>query len=419
MLKQILSRENLLQAIWRVEKNKGSHGIDQMPVQNLRVHLKENWTILKQQLETGTYQPQPVRRVEIPKPDGGKRKLGIPTVTDRFLQQAIAQVLTKVYDPQFSDHSYGFRPQRRGHDAVRKARGYIQEGCRWVVDMDLEKFFDKVHHDRLMRTLSKRINDPRVLTLIRRYLQAGVMEQGLVQSNTEGTPQGGPLSPLLSNIVLDEWDKELERRGLHFVRYADDCQIYVRSKRAGQRVRQNMTEFLEGKLKLKVNQQKSAIDRPWRRKFLGFSFTSHKKRPKVRIPKESIKRLKDRIRSLTSRKENISMETRIERLNRYLIGWIGYYQLTEAPSVLKQIDSWIQRRLRMIRWKEWKLVKTRYRELQRFGVKKEKAWEWANTRKAYWRIANSPILHRTLGNRYWGSQGLESLFIRYQFSRMT
>ncbi|WP_079710295.1 group II intron reverse transcriptase/maturase [Paraliobacillus ryukyuensis] len=419
MLEQILSRENLLQAIWRVEKNKGSHGVDQMPVQNLRAHLKENWPILKQQLETGTYQPQPVRRVEIPKPDGGKRKLGIPTVTDRFLQQAIAQVLTKVYDPQFSEHSYGFRPQRRGHDAVKKARGYIQEGFRWVVDMDVEKFFDKVHHDRLMRTLSKRIDDPRVLKLIRSYLQAGVMEEGLVQPNTEGTPQGGPLSPLLSNIVLDEWDKELERRGLHFVRYADDCQIYVRSKRAGQRVRQNMTKFLEGKLKLKVNQQKSAIDRPWRRKFLGFSFTSHKKKPKIRIPKESIKRLKDRIRSLTSRKERISMETRIERLNRYLIGWIGYYQLTEAPSVLKQIDSWIQRRLRMIRWKEWKLVKTRYRKLQRFGVKKEKAWEWANTRKAYWRIANSPVLHRTLGNRYWGSQGLESLFIRYQFSRLT
>ncbi|ENH95608.1 transposase [Gracilibacillus halophilus YIM-C55.5] len=272
MLEQILSRGNLLQALQRVEKNKGSHGVDDMPVRNLRAHIVEHWDDIKQQLEMGTYRPQPVRRVEIPKPDGGKRKLGIPTVTDRLLQQAMAQILTQVYDPTFSEHSYGFRPKRRGHDAVRKAKEYIKEGYRWVVDMDLAKFFDKVHHDRLMRTLSKRIEDKRVLRLIRRYLQAGVMENGLIQPNTEGTPQGGPLSPLLSNIVLDEWDKELERRGLRFVRYADDCQIYVRSKRAGERVRNTMTTFLENRLKLKVNQEKSAVGRPWKRKFFGFLF---------------------------------------------------------------------------------------------------------------------------------------------------
>src|SRR5690606_9878700 len=241
MLELILSRENLIQALKRVERNKGSHGVDGMPVQNLRAHIMEHWASIRTQLETGSYYPQPVRRVEIPKPNGGVRKLGIPTVLDRFLQQAIAQVLTAIYDPTFSNHSYGFRPNKRGHDAVREARSYVQKGYRWVIDMDLEKFFDKVNHDRLMRTLSQRIKDPRVLKVIRRYLQAGVMEDGLVSPNLEGTPQGGPLSPLLSNIVLDELDKELEKRGLHFVRYADDCNIYVRSKRAGIRVMKSIT----------------------------------------------------------------------------------------------------------------------------------------------------------------------------------
>ena len=269
MLERILSRENLIQALTRVERNKGSHDVDDMPVQNLRAHIMEHWASIREQLETGTYYPQSVRRVEIPKPNGGKRKLGIPTVMDRFLQQAIAQVLTTIYDPTFSNHSYGFRPNRRGHDAVREARSYIKQGYRWVIDMDLEKFFDKVNHDRLMR--SQRVKDPRVLQLIRRYLQAGIMEDGLVHPNTEGAPQGGPLSPLLSNIVLDELDKELEKRGLRFVRYADDCNIYVRSKRAGLRVMENITKFIEGKLKLKVNEQKSAVDRPWKRKFLGTS----------------------------------------------------------------------------------------------------------------------------------------------------
>lgn len=419
MLENILSRENLILALKRVERNKGSHGVDEMPVQNLRAHIMEHWASIRGQLEEGTYYPQPVRRVEIPKSNGGMRKLGIPTVLDRFIQQAIAQVLTTIYDPTFSKHSYGFRPNRRGHDAVREARSYIKDGYRWVIDIDLEKFFDKVHHDRLMRTLSQRVKDSRVLKLIRRYLQAGIMDGGMVQPNTEGAPQGGPLSPLLSNIVLDELDKELEKRGLRFVRYADDCNIYVRSRRAGLRVMKSMVEFIEGKLKLKVNEQKSAVDRPWRRKFLGFSFTSHKANPRIRISKESIKRFKQRVKELTSRKKSMNMKDRIEKLNRYLVGWLGYYQLAETPSIFGNLDGWIRRRLRMIRWKEWKKVKTKYKNLMKLGINKGKAWEWANSRKAYWRIAKSPILSRALGNKYWSRQGLKRLLQRYQTIRWT
>ncbi|BAM46177.1 reverse transcriptase/maturase [Amphibacillus xylanus NBRC 15112] len=302
MMEQILSRPNLLKAIKRVEKNKGSHGIDQMPTTDLRVYVMENWHTMREQLLSGTYQPQPVRRVEIPKPNGGVRKLGIPTVTDRLIQQAIAQQLTLVFDPTFSEFSYGFRPNRRAHTAVKQARAYIEEGYRWVVDMDLEKFFDKVHHDRLMARLATRIKDKVLLHLIRQFLQAGVMENGLVSPMTEGTPQGGPLSPLLSNIVLDELDKELEKRGHKFVRYADDFHIYVKSSRAGERVMESITTFIEKKLRLKVNREKSAVDRPWKRKLLGFSFTWNKKQPKIRLAEETIKRFKARIRQLTSRK---------------------------------------------------------------------------------------------------------------------
>lgn len=420
MLEQILSRENLMTALYRVERNKGSHGVDGMPVQNLRAHIVEHWASIREQLETGSYYPQPVRRYEIRKQEGGGvRKLGIPTVLDRFIQQAIAQVLTTIYDPNFSEYSYGFRPKRRGHDAVRKARAYMKDGYRWVIDMDLEKFFDKVNHDRLMRTLSQRVKDPKVLRLIRRFLQAGIMEDGLVHPNIEGAPQGGPLSPLLSNIVLDELDKELEKRGLNFVRYADDFHIYVRSKRAGLRVMESITDFIEKKLKLRVNKEKSAVDRPWRRKFLGFSFTIHKENPKIRIAKESIKRFKRRIRELTSRRKSMNMKDRMEKLNRYLVGWLGYYQLAETPTIFKKLDGWIRRRLRMIRWKEWKKVKTKYKNLMKCGIKKGKAWEWANTRKSYWRTANSPILDRALDDQYWSDQGLKSLANRYQTKRWT
>ena len=413
LLNQILSRENMLLALKRVEQNKGSHGVDMMPVQNLRLHIVENWLSIKEAILKGTYEPMPVRRVEIPKPDGGVRLLGIPTVTDRLIQQAIAQVLSKVYDPTFSENSYGFRPNRSAHDAVRKAKEYIRDGHRWVVDMDLEKFFDKVNHDRLMSTLAKRIQDKPLLKLIRKYLQSGVMINGVVSSTLEGTPQGGPLSPLLSNIVLDELDKELERRGHKFVRYADDCNIYVKSKRAGLRTMANIQRFIEGKLRLKVNEKKSAVDRPWKRKFLGFSFTSHKE-PKVRIAKESLKRMKNKVREITSRKMPYPMEYRIQKLNQYLMGWCGYFALADTKSIFLELDKWIRRRLRMCLWKNWKKPKTKIRNLIQLGVPQWQAYEWGNTRKSYWRISNSPILHRTLGNSYWRNQGLKSLEARYE-----
>ncbi len=418
LMDRILSRENLIEALKRVEKNKGSHGIDGMSVKSLRRHLYENWDTLCDSLRRGTYQPNPVRRVEIPKPNGGVRLLGIPTVTDRFIQQAIAQVLTPLFDPTFSEHSYGFRPNRRGHDAVRKARGYISEGYRWVIDMDLEKFFDKVNHDKLMGILASRIQDRLVLKLIRKYLQAGIMINGVVYDAEEGTPQGGPLSPLLSNILLDKLDKELERRGHKFVRYADDCNIYMKSKKAGERVMNSITCFIEQKLKLKVNREKSAVDRPWKRKFLGFSFTVNKI-PKVRIANESIKRLKAKIRELTSRSKPIPMEVRIEKLNQYLTGWCGYFALADTPSKFKEFDEWIRRRLRMIEWKQWKNPKTRVRKLKSLGVPDQKAYEWGNSRKKYWRIASSPILHKTLDNSYWSHRGLKSLYQRYEFLRHT
>ncbi|MEK4285511.1 MULTISPECIES: group II intron reverse transcriptase/maturase [unclassified Ureibacillus] len=413
LLNQILSRENMLQALKRVEQNKGSHGVDMMPVQNLRQHIVENWLSIKEAILKGTYEPMPVRRVEIPKPDGGVRLLGIPTVTDRLIQQAIAQVLSKVYDPTFSENSYGFRPNRSAHDAVRKAKEYIRDGHRWVVDMDLEKFFDKVNHDRLMGTLAKRIQDKPLLKLIRKYLQSGVMINGVVSSTLEGTPQGGPLSPLLSNIVLDELDKELERRGHKFVRYADDCNIYVKSKRAGLRTMASIQRFIEGKLRLKVNEKKSAVDRPWKRKFLGFSYTYHKE-PKVRIAKESLKRMKNKVREITSRKMPYPMEYRIQKLNQYLMGWCGYFALADTKSIFLELDKWIRRRLRMCLWKNWKKPKTKIRNLIQLGVPQWQAYEWGNTRKSYWRISNSPILHRTLGNSYWRNQGLESLEARYE-----
>lgn len=416
MLNQVLAKDNMLLALKRVERNKGKHGVDMMPVQTLRKHILENWSTIKAQIIVGTYQPQPVRRVEIPKPDGGVRLLGIPTVTDRLIQQAIAQTLTKVYDPTFSEFSYGFRPNRSAHDAVRQAKSYIEEGYRWVVDMDLEKFFDKVNHDRLMATLAKRIKDRNLLRLIRRYLQSGVMIGGVFSRTEEGTPQGGPLSPLLSNIVLDELDKELESRGHRFVRYADDSNIYVRSRRAGERTMKSIQYFIESKLRLKVNEGKSAVARPWERKFLGFSFTNNRI-PKIRVAKESIARLHKKVREITSRKKPFPMDYRIERLNQYLMGWSGYFSLAETPSIFTQLDRWIRRRLRMCLWKNWKKPQTKYRNLVQLGSPPNKAWEWANSRKGYWRVAKSPILHRNLDNSYWSHRGLKSLINRYKSLR--
>jgi len=411
-MEQVLTRENILEALSRVEWNKGSHGVDGMSVSELRPHMMEHWQEIREALLAGTYEPAPVRRVEIPKPNGGKRKLGIPTVQDRFIQQALHQALTPIFDPEFSEFSYGFRPGKQAHQAVRQARSYIREGYGWVIDLDLEKFFDRVNHDKLMHLIGKKVRDGRILHLIRRYLQAGIMENGLVTANREGTPQGGPLSPLLSNIMLDQLDKELERRGIRFVRYADDCMIFVKSRKAGMRVMESITHFIEKKLGLKVNREKTAIDRPWRRDYLGFSFTPGKD-VKIRIAKKSVKKFKQRVRELTCRSKSISMGHRIEKLNQYLMGWCGYFSLAETPSVFKALDGWIRRRLRMIVWKQWKRVRTRYRNLVRLGVHPEKAYIWANTRKSYWRISNSPILHKTLGNSYWNNQGLKSLYIKY------
>jgi RNA-directed DNA polymerase len=338
LMEEVCERENCKQALARVKANKGSAGVDGMAVQQLPEHLKQHWPAIREQLLSGTYVPQPVKRVEIPKPDGGVRKLGIPTVLDRFIQQAVMQVLQGRWDRTFSDHSYGFRPGRSAHQAVEAAQQYIAAGYRWVVDLDLEKFFDRVNHDKLMAKIAERVSDKRLLKLIRVFLRAGVMEGGLVSPVDEGTPQGGPLSPLLSNIVLDEFDRELERRGLRFARYADDSNIYVRSRRAGERVMASITAFITTKLKLTVNQQKSAVARPWERKFLGFSFTGNRE-PKRRIAPKAVLRFKERVRELTSRTRGVSIERMAEELARYLRGWIGYFGKCQTPSVLVGIPG--------------------------------------------------------------------------------
>lgn len=412
LMGQILSRENLQAAIKRVEANKGAAGVDGITTRQLREYVQKHWPEIKLRLQEGTYKSSPVRKVEIPKPEGGVRVLGIPTVIDRLIQQAILQVLTPLFDPGFSPHSYGFRPGKRGHDAVEQARKYIEEGYCIVVDIDLEKFFDRINHDILMSRVARKVKDKKLLKLIRSYLNSGIMVEGIRVRTEEGTPQGGPLSPLLANILLDDLDKELERRGLRFCRYADDCNIYVKTKRAGERVKQSITRYLEKKLRLKVNEGKSAVDRPWKRKFLGFSFYKQKA-IKARIATKSLKRLKDKIREITNPTWSISMNERIQRLNQYLTGWIGYYALADTPSVLEGLEEWIRRRLRLCLWLQWKRVRTRIRELKALGLKKSQAEEIANTRKGAWRTTKTPHLHKALGNAYWQSQGLMSLTQRY------
>ena len=385
LMEEVCERNNCLQALKRVKSNKGSAGIDGMSVE-----------------------PQPVKRVGIPKPDGGMRQLGIPTVLDRVVQQAVMQVLQRRWDAGFSEHSHGFRPGRSAHQAVAKAQKYIAEGRGWVVDLDLEKFFDRVNHDRLMKSLALRIADKRMLRLIGGFLKAGVMESGLVGPVDEGTPQGGPLSPLLSNVVLDELDRELERRGHSFVRYADDCNIYVRSRSAGQRVKQSITGFLTRRLKLKVNEQKSAVARPVERKFLGFSFTL--RGPKRRIAPKALVRFKQRIRELSSRTRGISMAQRTKELADYLRGWKAYFGFCETPSVLRDLDQWLRRRLRAVIWKQWKRGKVRFRKLCEHGVGKDLAAQTAGSPIGPWRIANSPALRFALPLAYFDSLGLPRLF---------
>jgi len=407
-MEEVCGRENCKQALQRVKANKGSAGVDGMTVQQLPEYLKQHWPAIREQLLSGTYKPQPVRRVEIPKPDGGVRKLGIPTVLDRFIQQAVMQVLQGRWDRTFSDHSYGFRPGRSAHQAVEQAQQYIAEGYRWCVDLDLEKFFDRVSHDKLMARIETRVSDRRLLKLIRSFLKAGVMEGGLVSPVDEGTPQGGPLSPLLSNIVLDEFDRELERRGLRFARYADDCNVYVRSRRAGERVMESLKRFIMTKLKLKVNEQKSAVARPWERKFLGFSFTANRE-PKRRIAPKAVIRFKEKVRELTRRTRGVSTERMAEDLSRYLRGWIGYFGKCQTPSVLEDLEKWFRRRLRSAIWKQWKRGTVRFAELQKRGVGKDLAAQTAGSAHGPWRLANSPALGFALPNAYLDSLGIPRL----------
>ena len=412
-LERILSRQNLLMAMNRVISNKGSHGVDGMTVYELKQFLKMNWLQIRQDIFNNEYKPMPVRRVEIPKPNGGTRLLGIPTVLDRFIQQAIAQELNLIYDENFSESSFGFRPRRGAKDAIKKSESYINEGYRWVADIDLEKFFDKVNHDILMYKLSRAIKDKRVLKLIRKYLQSGIMLNGIIVSNQEGTPQGGPLSPLLSNIMLDELDKELENRGHKFCRYADDCNIYVKSKRAGERVMENITNFIEGKLKLKVNSNKSAVERPWRRKFLGFTLGTMFGKAYSSVSKQSLKKHKDKLREILSRSKPMTLEQRIIKLNKVNIGWINYYGIAKCKGIVVQLDKWIKQRLRMCIWKQWKKVRTRYKNLKKLGLNHYQAIKFSNTRKGYWRVANSAILMTTLTNQFFNDLGLKSLTHQY------
>lgn len=412
LLEKILSRQNLIDALNKVESNSGAAGIDGVSTEHLRKYVVEHWNEIHGQLMEGTYKPAPVRRVEISKPDGGVRLLGIPTVLDRMLQQAILQVLSPIYDPEFSPNSFGFRPGKRGHDAVRQAQQFMREGHRFVVDIDLAQFFDRINHDILMSRLARKVKDKRVLKLIRKYLQSGVMLGGVVMITEEGAPQGGPLSPLLGNILLDDLDKELERRGLRFCRYADDCNIYVKTKRAGERVKASVQRFLKKKLKLKVNEEKSAVDRPWKRKFLGFSFTMQKE-ARIRISPKSLKKVKDKVRQLTNPTWSVSMEDRIRKLNQYLMGWMGYYALIETPSPLKELEEWIRRRLRLCLWHQWKRIRTRIKELRKLGLKEHQVLEIANTRKGAWRTTHTPHLHKALGIAYWQSRGFKSLTQRY------
>jgi RNA-directed DNA polymerase len=405
---EVGERANLKQAIRRVRDNGGRPGIDGMTVDELPGYLREHWPSLRVQLLSGTYRPQPVKRVEIPKPAGGMRRLGIPTVVDRFVQQAVLQLLQRRWDRTFSEHSYGFRPNRSAHQAVAAAQQYITAGDRWVVDVDLEKFFDRVNHDKLMGRMAKRVADKRMLKLVRAFLNAGVMENGLVSPTDEGTPQGGPLSPLLSNLVLDELDQELEQRGHRFVRYADDCNIYVRSERAGQRLMESVSGFITHKLKLRVNGEKSAVARPWQRKFLGFSFTNGQQ-PKRRIAPKAISRLKQRVRELTGRTRGVSIPQVVGELAIYLKGWRSYFGFCQTPSVLGALDGWIHRRLRCMLWKQWQRGRTRYARLRQRMVGVPLAARTAGSSHGPWRLAASPALSIALPDAYFASLGLPSL----------
>ena len=398
ILEDILDRENMNKAFKRVKKNKGSHGIDGLTTDELLMYLKEHGAELRESLLSGTYVPQAVRRGEIPKGGGQKRKLGIPTVIDRVVQQAITQVLSPEFEKIFSENSYGFRPNRSTHDALKESKKIINNGYRWVVDLDLASYFDTVNHDKLMGLVNKEIKDLRVMSLIRKYLQAGVMDKGIKTKTKRGVPQGGPLSPLLSNIMLNELDKELESRGLNFVRYADDCTIYVRSRKAALRVMKSITKFIETKLKLEINKEKSSVCRPWKLKILGYSFYHARGGVNFRVHEKSIQKLKSKVKYLTGRSRIGNINSTFERLKEIIVGWVNYFKLAKMKKHLKEIDEWLRRPIRMAYWKQWKKIKTKFKNLRKLGIEKNKAWEFANTRKGYWRISNSPILARSITN---------------------
>ncbi|MGB9006064.1 MAG: group II intron reverse transcriptase/maturase, partial [Candidatus Aminicenantales bacterium] len=409
VMEEVVRKENLEKAMKQVVANKGGPGVDGMPVSELKRYLKTHWPDLKAQLLGGRYKPQPIKAADIPKPGGGTRRLGIPTVLDRFIQQALLQVMTPVYDPTFSPHSYGFRPGRNAHQAVRQAQAYIQEGYEWVVDIDLEKFFDRVNHDILMGRIARRVTDKRILRLLRLYLQAGVMLNGVVQERYEGTPQGGPLSPLLSNILLDELDKELESRWHKFCRYADDANIYVQSERAGRRVMDSIEQFLAKRLKLKVNRDKSAVAKPQGRAFLGFSFTGGEFR-RIRLAPKSVKTFKRRVKQITGRSRGITLERMIQELSGYLRGWLGYYGIAETPTVISDLDCWIRRRLRSVVAKQWiHSCQARFRGLRELGVDIKNAASIAVTRRGPWAMSNMKAFKLAMPIRFFAERGLMSL----------
>lgn len=398
MLEEILDYRNITKALKQVISNKGAGGIDDMPTDELRGYLDANWTSLKQSILDGSYRPQPVRKVEIPKPQGGTRTLGIPTVLDRLLGQAIHQWLSPQYEPEFSENSYGFREGRNAHQAVLQAKKYLEEGKVWVVEMDLDKFFDRVNHDKLMGKLAKRIADKRTLKLLRSYLNSGIMEGGLVSQGVEGVPQGSPLSPLLSNIMLNELDKELDGRGHSFVRYADDCSIYVGSEKSALRVMESVTEYIEQKLKLRVNREKTQVSKAQQSTLLGFSFFRSKDKWEIRIAPKSLKRIKEKIKAKTKRSDPSNAKEKIKKLEAVIEGWVNYFRIARAKTALQRLDETVRHRIRTGIWKQWKLPRTRIRNLRKLGASQRNAERWGNSSWGYYRMGGHPALHTTVTN---------------------